>query len=130
MMEEHMKKEKNTQLQKGIILIITSALLTCVGQLCWKLGAIYPAYTLLFYMVGFFLYGMGALFMIVAFKFGEMSVLHPMLSAGFIGSLFLGSMFLKEKITIQKLIGILLIILGVYFLSHYNKVQEDKEKEL
>lgn len=117
--------EKKNQLKIGIVLILTSALMTCSGQLCWKLGAIHTEYTLAFYLVGFVLYGMGALLMMVAFRFGEMSVLHPMLSVGFIGSLFLGGIFLNEDITIKKIAGILFILVGICFLSRQEKDKQE-----
>ena len=99
--------------------------MTCSGQLCWKLGAIYTEFTIVLYLVGFFLYGLGALMMTVAFRFGEMSVLHPMLSIGFVGSLFLGSIFLGENITLKKIMGILAILVGIFLLS----VQQEKSGE-
>lgn len=122
-----MSKRKN-QLKIGIALILISAIMTCSGQLCWKLGAKYPEYVILFYSVGFGLYGMGALLMIVAFKFGEMSVLHPMLSMGFIISLFLGAIFLDEDIGLKKVIGVLLILLGVWLLNAQRKSEQTEGK--
>lgn len=116
--------EKKSQLKVGIALIVTSAIMTCSGQLCWKLGAVYIEYTIGFYLLGFLMYGMGALLMTIAFRFGEMSVLHPMLSVGFVGSLFLGSIFLNENITVRKFAGILLILVGICFLSR----QENERK--
>ena len=117
--------KKNSQLKIGIVLILLSALTTCSGQLCWKLGAVYAEFTIALYLIGFVLYGVGALLMTIAFRFGEMSVLHPMLSVGFVGSLFLGNIFLQENITIKKVIGILAILVGIYLLS----IQKDKESK-
>ena len=50
--------------------------------------------------------------MVISFRFGEMSVLHPMLSAGFIGSLFLGAVFLDEEVHFKKIIGVVRILRG------------------
>lgn len=71
----------------------------------------------IFYLLGFALYGIGALLMIVAFRFGELSVLHPMLSIGFILSIFLGAVVLGEAITVKKIAGIMFIIVGMFFLG-------------
>lgn len=68
-------------------------------------------------MGGFILYGGGAILMIVALKFGELSRLHPMLSAGYILSLVLGSLVLEEHITISRIEGIAIIILGLVCLN-------------
>ena len=71
------------RLSVGIALMLTSALLTCTGQLCWKLSALREP-PLLFLLAGFGLYGLGALLMMAAMRFGELSVLHPMLGAGYV----------------------------------------------
>lgn len=113
--------EKKNQLKIGIALILTSSVMTCVGQLCWKLGAEFPKLMLLYYFVGFILYGLGALLMMLSFRFGEMSVLHPMLSVGFIGSLILGAVFLNEEVGVRKIAGVLLVLLGIYFLNRQGK---------
>lgn len=104
---------KNKNLIFGILLILLSALFTSSGQLMWKLGTVH----IFLILIGFVLYGIGALLMIGAFRFGEISVLHPMLSVSYILSLVLGAIVLKETITIHKIIGIVLIIIGMIFLG-------------
>lgn len=105
--------EKKNRLPLGIALMLTSALLTCVGQLCWKLSEDSP----LLLLAGFALYGCGALLMMAAMRFGELSVLHPMLSAGYALSIILGAVVLEEKITTNKLLGIAVITAGLVCLS-------------
>ena len=51
-----MKKNKQN-LPLGIILMLTASLLTCVGQLCWKLSA---SGALWLVLGGVVLYGCGA----------------------------------------------------------------------
>ena len=51
------------KLHKGIAIMLFSSLMTCTGQLCWKLSA---DYSILFLPAGFGMYGLGALLMIVA----------------------------------------------------------------
>lgn len=55
--------------------------------------------------------------MILALQYGELSVLHPMLSFGFIASIFLGFAVLGEAVTLNKTAGIALIVLGMVFLG-------------
>lgn len=121
-----MNTNNRKQLKKGIGLILVSAAMTCCGQLSWKFGMIHSENIIIYYLLGFLLYGAGALFMLIAFKFGEMSILHPMLSMGFVGSLFLGNVFLKEEISITKIIGIVLILAGVCLLSYQRKTKEEE----
>lgn len=107
-------KEKN-RLGVGIALMLTSALLTCTGQLCWKLSS--SRESLLFLLAGFVLYGCGALLMMAAMRFGELSVLHPMLSAGYALSVILGALVLGEEMAPSKLLGIAVITAGLVCLS-------------
>lgn len=106
---------KKNQLSIGIALMLTSALLTCTGQLCWKLSA--NRDSLVFLLAGFALYGCGALLMMAAMRFGELSVLHPMLSAGYALSIILGALVLGEKVSANKLLGIAVITAGLVCLS-------------
>lgn len=107
--------QKKDRLPVGIALMLTSALLTCVGQLCWKLFA--REDSPLFLLAGFALYGCGAVLMMAAMRFGELSVLHPMLSAGYILSVVLGALVLGEGITANKLLGIAVITAGLVCLG-------------
>ena len=102
------------ELKKGIAMILLAALLTCLGQLCWKLGA---GGALPWLGAGFLLYGCGALLMVTAMGHGELSVLHPMMSAGYVLSVVLGALALGEAVTLRKVLGIAVIILGLICLS-------------
>ena len=106
-------EHKKNRLAAGIALMLASALLTCLGQLCWKLSR----ESLPFLLAGFALYGCGALLMMAAMRFGELSVLHPMLGAGYILSVLLGALVLGEEMTAGKLLGIAVICAGLVCLS-------------
>lgn len=67
--------------------------------------------------MGFVLYGIGALLMIVAYKYGKLSVLQPLLSISYVISIILAVTVLHEIISLMKLIGILVIILGVVMVA-------------
>lgn len=111
-MNTFMKSIKNNY--KGIILMIVAALLTSVGQMFWKIS---QGTELKFLFLGFLLYGIGAILMILAFKYGSLSVIHPMLSFGYIFALVLGYFVLKENITINQYLGIIVIIIGVVLIG-------------
>lgn len=95
--------------------MLLSAATACVGQLLWKMAARDDSLVLV--IAGLVLYGCGALLMIVALKFGELSVLHPMMSAGYVLSLVLGAWVLDEHITALRVVGVVVIIAGLVFLS-------------
>lgn len=110
---------KKTQLYKGIAIMLSSSLLTCAGQLFWKLSA--QQNTLLYIFIGFTLYGIGALCMIFALRFGDLSVLHPMLGIGYVFSIGLGYLVLGEPVHLKKIIGIVIILFGLIQLSRSGK---------
>jgi uncharacterized membrane protein len=99
--------EKN---KKGIILILLASLFTSLGQYFWKISAMH---NVLFIVAGFIFYGMGAIGMILAFRFGSFSVIHPMMSMSYIFIIIIGCCFLNEIINLQKIIGLIFIMLGV-----------------
>ena len=99
---------------KGISLMLLSSLCLCFGQLFWKLSEEYGFLMILF---GFVLYGMGAVVMIVAYRFGSLSVLQPVLSMNYALTIILASIILGEKITILRLLGIGIIIVGVILIG-------------
>ena len=108
-MVESFKKNR-----KGIVLMLFSSLCVCIGQLLWKLA---NNGSVIMLLLGFAFYGIGALVMIVAYKFGELSVLQPMLSLNYVISIILAAAVLKEQITLLKIVGVLIIILGVLLIA-------------
>ena len=101
------------KLYKGVILIVLSALCVTGGQFFWKLSASH--FSLVF--IGFILYALGALLMIFAFRFGELSVLHPMLSVSYVLALIIGYYVLNEAVTTTKIFGVAAIFIGMLFLG-------------
>ena len=99
---------------RGIILILISAFTLAGGQFLWKLSL---GNNLLLLISGFALYGLGAFFMIISYRFGSLSVLHPMMSASYVFAFILGGVFLKESITILMILGLLVIIIGNIFIG-------------
>ncbi len=68
-------------------------------------------------LLGFCFYGVGALVMIVAYRFGSLSVLQPMLSLNYVLSIVLAAFVLKEEISLLKCIGVLIIIAGMVLIA-------------
>ncbi len=109
--------------KKGIIFILMSAFLLALGQLLWKISIGKSSETginlttLGILIGGFVCYGIGAITMIIAFKYGSMSVLHPMMSVSLFFSIIFGYFVLGEQVTIYKVLGILLIFTGILFIG-------------
>lgn len=107
------------KLSIGIILMILSACFACAGQLFWKLFTSNSNIYVL--ILGFILYGVGAILMIVAYRFGKLSVLQPILALNYAISIILGKVVFNEQITLFKCLGIVLIFIGVFFIATGDK---------
>lgn len=94
----------------GMAIMIISAVCTAFGQYFWKSS---HGTNLLVMFIGFVFYGFGALTMILAFRYGSFSVLHPMLSLGYVFGLIISTSLLGEAIDVYKIIGLLFILFGV-----------------
>lgn len=94
--------------------MLVSSICVCVGQLLWKLSA---TQGLVFMLAGFVLYGAGALIMIIAYKFGKLSVLQPILSLNYVLSIVLATFVLHEAVTLYKVIGVIVITCGVIMIA-------------
>ena len=117
-----MKKKATSPL--GVFLILISAALTSVAKFTWKLAASYDGpkkYIVM--LIGFALFVGDGFFMVIAYRFGELSVLQPILSLGFVFSLILGKLFLNEVHSVTKYVGIFLILAGVFFISQSKTEQ-------
>lgn len=96
--------------RKGILLMLVSSICVSVGQLFWKLSVTSGLMALL---TGYIFYGAGAIVMIIAYRYGKLSVLQPILSLSYVLSIVLAAVVLKEEVTVLKSIGVLVIIAGV-----------------
>ncbi len=109
---------------KAFYLIILCTIFTSVGQLLWKKGLINLnlsdglSFLNLFIILGFISYGFGFILMLLALRSGELSVLYPIISTGFIWiSIFSPLFFPTDAMNIWKWSGVILIILSVSLLG-------------
>lgn len=93
----------------GIVFIILSALLIASGQALWKLSS---TEGVLYIVLGFIFYVLGAILMVVAFRYGRLSVLHPLLSTGYIFAIFIGAFVINEPLTISTITATIIILIG------------------
>jgi undecaprenyl phosphate-alpha-L-ara4N flippase subunit ArnE len=74
-----------------------------------------PGLDWLYLLSGFAIFGLGALLMILAYRYGELSVLQPINSMSYVYSLFLGHVIFQEDITVFRITGVAAIMLGILF---------------
>jgi len=99
---------------KGIGLMLLCSLCLCLGQLVWKLmPQVSPGYLL----AGFAIYGVGAALMVIAYRFGEMSVLQPVNSVSYVYALLLAALVLHESFSAINVLGIAVVMAGVFVLA-------------
>lgn len=121
-----LQENQPNKLGLGILLILLAATLSSLSQLAWKFGAeAHGHFAWFLYIVGFLAAGGGMFVMMAAFRYGDVSILQPMMSVGFALSIFLGAIFLEEEITWTKVIGTLFIILGSVLLGIQGKEENE-----
>ncbi len=111
--------------------MIFASLCACIGQLLWKLaserGEVFSfdlsetsgiqIRGLGYIIAGFCIYALGAAVMVLAYRYGKLSVLQPVLALSYVLSIFLAGAVLHESVTLIKCIGTLVIIAGVVLVA-------------
>lgn len=104
--------------------MIPCTLFTSAGQILYKIGAeslSLEISSIIFNMpliAGLISYGIGLVFLIIAFKGGELSVLYPIVATSYIWvSLASSYLFETDYMTVSKWIGVIIIIVGVSFIG-------------
>lgn len=114
----------------AIIIIIIGVIFAALGQVSWKLGmnqvgqlATFNSAALTtvllnpYVLLGFVMYGLSTVFWLIALSKKELSFVYPFISLTYILVLVLSSLVLKEGIGTNKLIGTLIIIIGLIIIS-------------
>jgi len=108
---------------RGILMMVISAFLASFGQMFWKMFHTEGLWALI---LGIVLYAVGALIMLVAYRYGKLSVLQPMLCLSYVFAIFIAVFILKEQISPLKLAGILIVIFGVIMIAGGDEPQKEK----
>jgi drug/metabolite transporter (DMT)-like permease len=126
---------KNHPTGTAIFLMILCTIFTSLGQILWKFGLNKIDFSFLFtifnfpFILGFVFYGLGFGLMLLAFKYGELTVLFPIIATSYVWVSLLSSwIFPEDSMNLWKWLGIIVILLGVGFLgkaSEKKKVSAD-----
>jgi len=101
------------------MLALICAALAAVGQLLFKLGAVYVTGEVTSWLLnwrvvsGMVLYGVSAILFVVALKHGELTVLYPLIATSYVWVALLSDRFLGETVSMGRWVGIGLIISGI-----------------
>ncbi|MFQ5656749.1 MAG: EamA family transporter [Candidatus Methylomirabilales bacterium] len=102
-----------------IVFVLVAAFLAAVGQLYFKWGAASVSVDLWSWLinwhliVGLALHGVGFILLVTALKYGNLSILYPILATSYIWVALLSIRFLGEPFTMSQWVGVTLILGGI-----------------
>lgn len=112
------------------MIIIIGIIFAAFGQVSWKLGmnqagqlATLNLTTLSsvllnpYVLLGFVMYALSTIFWLIALSKKELSFVYPFISLTYIIVLVLSSLVLKESMGVNKLVGTLIIIIGLIIIA-------------
>lgn len=111
----------------NLLLIVTNVLFLTLGQICWKLSVrnltsfnfsnlmntLFSPY----FIVGGFLYVLATVVWVYLLSKMPLSTLYPMQSLAYVFGLLAGYFIFDEFISYQKIIGVVIILIGVYIIA-------------
>ena len=110
----------------SILLVVLGSFIGSFGAVFLKLGSSKLQHGLLQIFnirlaAGAAMYLLSTCFFIVALQKGELSVLFPLVSLGYVWTLLWSRLFFKEPLTRYKFLGLFLILVGVSFIGLGNR---------
>ncbi len=113
------------------VLLVLSVGLAVIGQLFMKKGMLqigefslgvlahklFPMISNPFVFTGFVLFGISSVFWLVVLSRINLSVAYPMVSLGYIVVAFASIFLFKENVSLVRWLGIIIICIGVVFVS-------------
>ena len=114
------------------VLVCTCTVLGAAAQLLMKAGAQQQTHDSAMHMllaifrtptlfIGFSLYGLSAALLVVALKYGELSILYPVIALTYVWVTGLSVLVYNESINPMKLLGLTAVVIGVAILGRSGK---------
>ncbi len=110
----------------SILLVLVASFFGSFGAVFLKLGAehmkgsIARLLTNYWLATGIVLYLLSSVFYMMGVSQGQLTVLYPMVSLGYIWAILWARIFFKEPFTLAKIAGLAMIIFGVSLISFGN----------
>ena len=110
----------------SIILVLFGSFIGSFGAVFLKLGAEHMHGSLArllnnyWLAIGVVLYLLSSVFYIMGVAQGQLTVLYPMVSLGYIWAILWARLFFKEPFTMAKISGLLMIVFGVALINMGN----------
>ena len=93
-----------------------AAILGAIGQVFLKKANVQFDVSMLtnkWLIFGLSLYGIGFVINVISYRYGSPSVLYPVISLSYVAVVFFAAWLLGDVITVQKVVGSLVIVGGV-----------------
>ncbi|HTU47972.1 MAG TPA: hypothetical protein VMF91_23135 [Bryobacteraceae bacterium] len=107
----------------SIVLVLFGSFIGSFGAVFLKLGAEHMQGSLsrilnnYWLAIGIALYLLSSVFYIMGISQGQLTVLYPMVSLGYIWAILWAKLFFKEPFTMAKIGGLLMIVFGVALIN-------------
>jgi len=112
----------NPVLLRSMLLVFAASVVGSFGAVFLKFGSATVGRSLITFVnrnlvLGVALYLGSSVFYALGLKDGQVSVLYPMVSLGYVWTMVWSRIFFKETFNTQKLVGLGLVLLGVVFVG-------------
>jgi len=99
----------------AIVLVLLCALATASAQVMFKFGAqaLPVLFTNWYLYLGLLCYGLGFLLLIVSFKWGEVTILYPILATSYVWVTLYAKFIFAEQVSLSRWMGVGLIMIGI-----------------
>ena len=109
-----------------MLLVLVASFIGSFGAVFLKLGSAHlkDGFWRIFNVqlaAGVALFLASSVFFVLGIRHGELSVLYPMVSLGYVWTLFWARLFFNEGFTRQKFVALGLILVGVFFVGLGSK---------
>ena len=114
----------------AIVMMVFCTALTSFAQVFYKRGSALLSLNLIELItnynliIGLLMYATAAVIMIIAFKFGEVTVLYPIVTLSYVWVSLLSVYYFNEVMNFYKWLGVLIIITGIIFIGFGGKNSE------
>jgi len=114
-------------MNKAIVYAMIAAVFSAMGQILFKYTSKDITSILSFFFNGYFYlagvcFALGFVFLMIALKIGEATTIYPILASSYIYVCLISPFLFKtDFMNIQKWIGVLIIIVGIYFIIKGSK---------
>ena len=110
---------------RSMMLVFVASVIGSFGAVFMNLGAARLNRSLWSYLNSHLIFGIclflgSSVFYAFGIRGGQLSVLYPMVSLGYIWTLIWSRLFFNEAFTREKFVGLGLILLGVFFVGLGN----------